>query len=70
VTAGSFQVLAAAAKDAHGNLQIIVLDHATDTVWGGIQPLNPVAEWRDGEKLVPEDWPSVAGGKTASPSST
>ncbi|MGA8809516.1 MAG: DUF3732 domain-containing protein [Thermoanaerobaculia bacterium] len=58
----AFQVLAAAAKDAHGNLQIIVLDHATDTVWGGIQPLNPVAEWRDGEKLVPEDWPSVGGG--------
>jgi hypothetical protein len=61
----AFQVLAAAAKDAQGNLQIIVLDHATDTVWGGIQPLNPVAEWRDGEKLVPENWPSVNDGPGA-----
>jgi Protein of unknown function (DUF3732) len=64
----AFQVLAAAAKDAHGNLQIIVLDHATDTVWGGIQPLNAVVEWRDGEKLVPEDWPSVSGAASAPPS--
>jgi hypothetical protein len=61
----AFQVLAAATKDAHGSLQIIVLDHATDTVWGGIQPLNPVVEWRDGEKLVPEDWPSVNDGPAA-----
>lgn len=61
----AFQVLAAAAKDTEGNLQIIVLDHATDTVWGGIEPLNPVADWRDGVKLVPEDWPSVSGGPAA-----
>jgi hypothetical protein len=66
----AFHVLAEAVKDAHGNLQIIVLDHATDSVWGGIQPLNAVVEWRDGEKLVPEDWPSVGGDASTSVTAT
>jgi hypothetical protein len=52
----AFQVLADVARDAQGELQIIVLDHATDTVWGGIEPLNLAAEWRGGEKLVPPAW--------------
>ena len=52
----AFKVLADATSEARGALQIIVLDHATDTVWGGIEPLNLVAEWRNGGKLVPEDW--------------
>ena len=57
----AFQVLSDVTMKANGQLQIIVLDHATDTVWGGIEPLNPVADWRDGEKLVPDEWPSRAG---------
>lgn len=55
-----FLALADAVRESSGRLQIIVLDHATDTVWGGVEPLRVVAEWRDGEKLVPDDWPSVA----------
>lgn len=55
----AFHVLANAASDAQGELQIIVLDHATDTVWGETANINTVAEWRDGKKLVPEEWPSV-----------
>lgn len=51
-----FAALAAAVKDSKGRLQIIVLDHATDTVWGGVEPLSIVAEWRGGEKLVPDEW--------------
>ena len=52
----AFQTLATAVAEAAGSLQIIVLDHATDTVWGGIQPLNLVADWRGGDKLVPDEW--------------
>jgi hypothetical protein len=51
-----FTALAAAVKDTNGRLQIIVLDHATDTVWGGVHPLAVAAEWRGGAKLVPEEW--------------
>lgn len=39
--------------------QIIVLDHATDTVWGDVEGLTVAAQWRDGAKLVPDNWPSV-----------
>jgi Protein of unknown function (DUF3732) len=52
----AFQILADVAKDANGALQIIVLDHATDTVWGGVEPLTLAAEWRRGDKLVPPAW--------------
>lgn len=51
-----FAALASAVEEAAGHLQIIVLDHATDTVWGGVEPLEIVAEWRGGAKLVPEEW--------------
>ena len=42
-----------------GQLQIIVLDHATDTVWGDVDGLTIAAQWRDGAKLVPDNWPAV-----------
>lgn len=51
-----FAALATAVKESAGRLQILVLDHATDTVWGGVQPLTVAAEWRGGAKLVPEEW--------------
>jgi hypothetical protein len=53
-----FTALAAAVTDTGGKLQIIVLDHATDTVWGGVTPLHVAGEWRGGVKLVPDTWPS------------
>jgi hypothetical protein len=55
----AFQVLASVVASSHGKLQIIVLDHATDSVWGNIKPLFQAADWRDGRKLVPEDWPGL-----------
>lgn len=55
-----FAMLAEAVRDTSGRLQIIVLDHATDTVWGKVDGLNVAAQWRDGAKLVPDNWPSVA----------
>jgi hypothetical protein len=53
-----FAMLAEAVRDSNGRLQIIVLDHATDTVWGGVEGINVAAEWRYGTKLVPDDWPA------------
>jgi hypothetical protein len=44
-----FAALASAVAHSKRRLQIIVLDHATDTVWGGIEPLNVAADWRNVE---------------------
>ncbi len=38
-----------------GRLQIIVLDHADEDVWGGLTNVHLVEEWR-GKGLVPEVW--------------
>lgn len=39
----------------NGRLQIIVLDHANEEVWGGLENVHLVEEWR-GKGLVPEGW--------------
>ena len=40
-----------------GRLQIIVLDHAGYEVWGNIEGIQLVEEWRGADhKLVPEEW--------------
>jgi hypothetical protein len=48
-----FNVLARAVNGSKGRLQIIVLDHAGDEVWDGIDGVVLSEEWRDGLKLVP-----------------
>ena len=52
----AFMVMAEVAQQAKGKLQLIVLDHAPSTVWGGIENVHCVDEWRGGSKLVPHDW--------------
>jgi hypothetical protein len=52
----AFKVLAETVGAAKGRLQIIVLDHAPRDVWGGIPNIVEFEEWRNGLKLVPEDW--------------
>lgn len=42
-------------KKTKGRLQIIVLDHADEEVWGGLKKVHPVEEWR-GKGLVPDAW--------------
>lgn len=42
-------------KKTTGRLQIIVLDHANEEVWGGLNNVHLVEEWR-GKGLVPETW--------------
>jgi hypothetical protein len=44
-----------------GRLQVIVLDHASTDVWGGIEHIHAIPEWRGPEKLVPLAWISEAG---------
>ena len=50
-----FAVLAEEVRSSRGRLQIIVLDHADDGVWGGLDGVELTEEWR-GKKLVPESW--------------
>jgi hypothetical protein len=51
-----FETLAKETLKSKGALQLIVVDHASEAVWGGIQGIHKVEEWRGGKKLVPEDW--------------
>jgi hypothetical protein len=52
-----FRVLGAEVLAAKGRLQIIVLDHANDEVWGELPGVVLAEEWRGGErKLVPPEW--------------
>jgi hypothetical protein len=52
----AFKVLGGAVGAAKGGLQIIVLDHAPLSVWGHIPNIVAFEEWRNGKKLVPQDW--------------
>jgi hypothetical protein len=59
---GIFRVLADTAAAMMGRLQVIVLDHAADTIWGDIPNIYAAAEWReDGARLVPQEWIDDAG---------
>jgi hypothetical protein len=51
-----FQLLAKVCNQTENRLQIIVLDHAGESVWGEIPSVHLVEEWRDGEKLIPPNW--------------
>ena len=44
-------------KKHNQNLQVIVLEHADEEVWEGIENIHKVCEWRDGkQKLIPAEW--------------
>lgn len=51
-----FATLAAEVGASKGRLQVIVLDHASQDVWGGIENIHALPEWRGPEKLVPLAW--------------
>ena len=48
--------MAAAIAASGQRLQIIVLDHAPESVWGALPLVHKVEEWRDGRALIPEEW--------------
>jgi hypothetical protein len=49
-----FETLSIATRSNVG-LQILVLDHAREEVWSGLE-LHVVDVWRNGEALVPTSW--------------
>ena len=53
-----FKTFENAVKDANGNLQIIVSDHADELVWGDISDEHKhiAANWSSGEALIPQEW--------------
>ncbi|MBY2952044.1 DUF3732 domain-containing protein [Rhizobium leguminosarum] len=51
-----FSLLGSEAVSSQGRLQVIVLDHADEDVWGDIEGVELIEEWRDGRALVPTDW--------------
>lgn len=51
-----FSAVSLETQKARGNLQVILLDHADDKVWGDIENVILIEEWRDGTKLVPVEW--------------
>ncbi|NTG16443.1 DUF3732 domain-containing protein [Agrobacterium rhizogenes] len=51
-----FSAIADEILQAKGQLQAIVLDHAGPDVWGELEGIVPIAEWRDGDALVPQAW--------------
>lgn len=55
-----FLALGEAAQRAAGKLQILVLDHAGQEVWGNAPAVDLVEEWR-GNALVPNEWLRDAG---------
>ena len=51
-----FSALSDEVKAAKFGLQVIVLDHADEQVWGTVEHKFVVEEWRNGKKLVPKEW--------------
>ncbi|WP_394546854.1 DUF3732 domain-containing protein [Pantoea ananatis] len=52
----AFKAMSSVVIKEKGKLQLIVLDHAPREVWGGIDGVEGLPEWRDGIKLVPMEW--------------
>lgn len=51
-----FTAVSLETQKAKGNLQVILLDHADEKVWGDIENVMLIEEWRDDQKLVPIEW--------------
>lgn len=51
-----FQTLSSSISKPDASWQYIVLDHADSDIYGGIPNTHEVEIWRDGNKLVPEQW--------------
>lgn len=52
-----FNTMSIALNSTKTKMQIIVLEHADESAWEGIDNVHLVAEWRgENNKLVPEEW--------------
>lgn len=56
-----FTLLGAEARAAKGRIQMLVLDHAGEDVWGGLDGVALAEEWRGGRALVPTEWLNSGG---------
>lgn len=55
-----FELLGKVVAGHHGKLQVIVLDHAPQEVWGDLTAVTRSEDWRkSGTKLVPNNWPGA-----------
>jgi len=52
----TFKVLDFFCRKFAPRFQIIVFDHAPESVWGNLSSTHLVEEWRGGSKLVPIEW--------------
>jgi hypothetical protein len=52
----AFAVMGEVVTESKASLQILVFDHAPESVWDGLANVVTVEEWRGGNKLVPEAW--------------
>jgi hypothetical protein len=51
-----FSMLATYVSRAGDKIQIIVVDHAANDIWGQFPNVHAVEEWRGNTKLVPLEW--------------
>lgn len=51
-----FKTLASSVLKNNGRWQAIVLDHADKNIYGEIEGVVEIEEWRNGKKLIPEEW--------------
>jgi len=51
-----FEALSEGFLRTSGKLQIIVIEHADTITWDGIENINLVERWRDGNALIPPSW--------------
>lgn len=52
-----FKTMSSAMKMVKKPMQIIVLEHADSSVWGDVELVHEVCEWRgNAHKLIPEEW--------------
>ena len=51
-----FSTIAKSVSDAKGAWQGIILDHADESIYGKIDGIHEVDVWREGKKLIPEEW--------------
>jgi hypothetical protein len=51
-----FAALSAYIKNAKSELQIIIMEHADEDIWGEFDDITLVERWRGSDKLIPIEW--------------
>ncbi len=51
-----FKAVASSILSKNGAWQSIILDHADSDIYGDIDGVHEVDIWRDGIKLIPQEW--------------